>query len=118
MDLLYYNGNGLVAYVEDDNTTYSNNYQPTEEDHALIHALALFVDRRRRQITAYNSADINEDGSVDLSDLQIILNEMLGQTTGYAQRADINQDGSINITDYNLALNVMMGHLSEMEDDE
>lgn len=118
MDLLYYNGNGLVAYVEDDNTTYSNNYQPTEEDHALIHALALFVDRRRRQITAYNSADINEDGSVDISDLQIILNEMLGQTTGYAQRADINQDGSINITDYNLALNVMMGHLSEMEDDE
>ena len=121
MDLLYYTGNAVVTYIEDVNTTYYHNNvacQPTIEDHAMIHQLALFVDRRRRQIVAFNNADVNEDGIVDITDTQIVLNEMLGHNTGYGDRADVNHDGIVDISDYNQVSQVMLGHLDEMGDDE
>lgn len=121
MDLLYYTGNAVVTYIEDDTTTYYHNNVaclPTDEDFAMIHQLALFVDRRRRQIEAFNAADVNEDGDVDVVDMQIVLNEMLGINTGYGDRADVNHDGYVDITDYNQVAHVMLGHLDEMGDDE
>ena len=78
----------------------------------------MFVHRRHRQITAYNNADVNEDGTVDVVDMQIVLNEMLGISTAYADRADVNRDGIVDIVDVNQISHVMLGHLSEMEDDE
>lgn len=121
MDLLYYTGNAVVTYIEDVNTTYYHNNvacQPTSEDHSMIHQLALFVDRRRRQIVAFNNADVNEDGIVDITDTQIVLNEMLGHNTGYGDRADVNHDGIVDISDYNQVSQVMLGHLDEMGYDE
>ena len=121
MDLLYYTGNAVVTYIEDDTTTYYHNNVaclPTDEDFAMIHQLALFVDRRRRQIQAFNDADVNEDGEVDIADMQIVLNEMLGLNTGYGDRADVNHDGYVDIADYNRVSQVMLGRLNEMGDDE
>ncbi|MBQ9822626.1 MAG: DUF4855 domain-containing protein [Muribaculaceae bacterium] len=117
MSLFYYMGNGLLAYAYDAQTPkvigqYSFSF--SDEDYEFLDRLAGFISRRRHQIELYNNADVNEDGDVDVVDLNIVLNEMLGYNTGYSDRADVNQDGSVDISDYNAAQNVMLGGLANI----
>lgn len=55
--------------------------------------------------------DINGDNLVDVSDVNIVINIMLGKadTDDYPGNADINGDGDIDVADVNLAINLMLG---------
>lgn len=50
--------------------------------------------------------DVNGDGSVDVSDVNEILNAMLGEAT--TADADVNGDGSVDVTDVNEVINIML----------
>ena len=54
--------------------------------------------------------DVNNDGSVNISDINVVIGIILGTTVddGTMQRADVNEDGSVNISDVNLLLNIIM----------
>jgi len=53
--------------------------------------------------------DINGDGSVDVSDLNILINVMLGIVDGEDYDGDLNGDGQVDVSDINLLVNSMLG---------
>lgn len=54
---------------------------------------------------------MNGDGLVDITDVNILINIVLGKTDAKEidGRADINEDYVIDITDVNLLLNLILG---------
>ena len=59
----------------------------------------------------FDLGDVNGDGTVDVSDVNIVLNIMLGleQAETYNGRADMNGDGEIDLADVNMVINKMLG---------
>lgn len=53
------------------------------------------------------TGDVNGDGTVDVTDINIIINVMLGRESNTS--ADINGSGNVDVTDVNLAINAMLG---------
>ena len=53
------------------------------------------------------NADLNDDGSVDISDVNIVINMMLGKDT--SNNGDITGDGQVDISDVNAVINAMLG---------
>ena len=55
--------------------------------------------------------DINGDGKVDVSDVNIIINIMLGkeQASDYPGNADLNGDNKVDVSDVNIVINLMLG---------
>jgi hypothetical protein len=52
------------------------------------------------------ASDINGDGTVDISDVNEVINMMLGKSPA---SADITGDGKVDISDVNAVINVMLG---------
>jgi RHS repeat-associated protein len=52
-----------------------------------------------------NPCDVNQDGTLTVSDVQSILNEVLGVT---AASHDLNHDGSVNVTDVQTVVNAVL----------
>ena len=59
----------------------------------------------------YQKGDINGDGKVDITDVNMIVNVMLGKTTASSCKGDPNVDGQggIDIADVNAVINIMLG---------
>ena len=55
--------------------------------------------------------DVNNDGSVDIKDLNIVINIVLGQDSAakYDGRADVNGDSRVDIVDVNAIINLILG---------
>ena len=58
-----------------------------------------------------NPKDINGDGRVDIVDINIVINVMLGKDDSVAWKtvSDVNNDGIVDISDINLIINDMLG---------
>ncbi len=54
----------------------------------------------------YASCDINADGSANVSDVQLIINEALGVL---AATHDLNSDGLVNVADVQIVINAALG---------
>ena len=52
--------------------------------------------------------DINGDGKVDISDVNAVINMMLGKNE-QTVAADLNDDGQVDISDVNAVINMMLG---------
>ena len=52
--------------------------------------------------------DITGDGRVDVSDVNVIINMMLGKTE-QTPVADLNNDGKVDVSDVNAVINIMLG---------
>lgn len=64
--------------------------------------MALFCD----SIASANVlGDLNDDGQVDISDINIVINVMLGKSD---VPADVNGDGVVDISDVNKVINIML----------
>ena len=61
--------------------------------------------------TEGNTGDVNGDGKVDISDVNIVINVMLGKDTNAIHKAksDLNGDGKVDISDVNAVINIMLG---------
>ena len=59
----------------------------------------------------YQKGDINGDGTVDITDVNMIVNVMLGKITASSCKGDPNVDGQggIDIADVNAVINIMLG---------
>ena len=62
------------------------------------------------------TGDVNGDGTVDISDVNAVINVMLGKSLtpspspgGEGSPADINGDGTVDIADVNMVINIMLG---------
>lgn len=53
--------------------------------------------------------DVNNDGVVDVSDLNVLLNIVLGGDDNTQGRSDVNGDGTVDISDVNVVINIMLG---------
>jgi len=58
---------------------------------------------------ASNPYDINGDGEVDLSDINILINHMLGKATDKTKECDFNNDGVIDVSDLTRIINCILG---------
>ncbi len=52
--------------------------------------------------------DVNRDGIVDITDVNVVINVILGTVTN--DLADVNADGIVDITDVNLIINYILGN--------
>ena len=61
--------------------------------------------------TTYTVGDVNGDGNVDVSDVNIIINIMLGKDDGsaYDGRQFVTDDTTVDVSDVNLVINIMLG---------
>ncbi|MBR6283199.1 MAG: chitobiase/beta-hexosaminidase C-terminal domain-containing protein [Muribaculaceae bacterium] len=55
------------------------------------------------------TGDVNGDKVVDIDDVNIIINIILGKSAQTTQ-ADVNQDGAVDIDDVNMIINLMLTH--------
>lgn len=54
--------------------------------------------------------DINTDGDVDIADVNVIINQLLGQgDAGSSTNGDLNRDGTVDISDVNALINIILG---------
>ena len=53
--------------------------------------------------------DIDGNDTVDIGDINIIINTMLGKTGEQFDGGDLNGDGKIDIADINMVINIMLG---------
>ena len=61
--------------------------------------------------TSTKKGDVNADGKIDIVDLNIVINIVLGsdQASNYNGRADVNSDSKIDIVDVNAIINLILG---------
>ena len=52
--------------------------------------------------------DMNQDSSVNVVDVQVLINIVLGQT-GCSGNCDVNGDGTVNVVDLQTLQNVILG---------
>ena len=65
------------------------------------------------QVSAAERGDVNGDNTVDVSDINIVINEILGK--GGTYNADVNGDGTTDVSDLNIVINIILG-MDEPED--
>ena len=71
-----------------------------------IDDLRVFYNERQTVL-----GDVNADGKIDVIDLNILTNIVLGQESAdsYNGRADLNGDGKTDIVDVNMVINLILG---------
>jgi hypothetical protein len=52
--------------------------------------------------------DVNDDGEVNISDINAIIDMIMGGHGVSVMRADVNGDGEVNIADVNMVLNIIL----------
>ena len=62
---------------------------------------------------AENRGDVNDDGQVDILDVQLCVNVVLGTESDSVTvlRADVNQDGDVNVLDIQVVVNMFLAPL-------
>ena len=73
----------------------------------------VYSETFRITIAEYLLGDVNNDGMVDISDINIIINVMLGkeQASDYGHRCYVTDDESVDISDVNAVINIMLGKI-------
>lgn len=64
-------------------------------------------------VGGYAMGDVNHDGAVNVTDVSLTVNHILGNATPvfYEENADMDQDGNINITDITNIVNLILSNL-------
>ncbi|MCQ2289140.1 MAG: dockerin type I domain-containing protein, partial [Muribaculaceae bacterium] len=68
------------------------------------------------QANAAVRGDVNGDNNVDVSDINIVINEILGK--GGTYNADVNGDGTTDVSDINIVINIILGKDTPEDDHE
>ncbi|MBQ7691536.1 MAG: hypothetical protein IJT30_10175 [Muribaculaceae bacterium] len=87
--------------------------EPTFNDNALLDANGNIAS----QVTISKPddnvrGDINASGNVDIDDLNICINIILGtaEANNYPGKADVNNSGIVDIDDLNIIINIILGN--------
>ena len=60
-------------------------------------------------VAAANSGDVNGDGKVNVSDVTMLVNLILGTVSMNQEAADVNGDGKVNVSDVTALINTILG---------
>ena len=66
--------------------------------------------KRFAKIVTDTPYDINDDGEVNIADLNVIINAIINNTSTINSTLDVNEDGEINIADINAIINLIIGN--------
>ena len=69
-----------------------------EDDDGVVRTIKVVQHNRKK----------NEDGTVDVSDLNIVINTILSINDYFDIRADVNADGEIDVADVNMVINSVL----------
>jgi len=93
---------------------------PGEPSHVYIYQYVpqRYIAMYELDLSAYSPkpqskpGDVNNDDVVDVSDINILLNIILGNDSAanYDGRADVTGDGSVDVSDVNAIINIMLGN--------
>ena len=92
-----YYARAKLTYLDEENVRRTTDYCP-------VISFVYKNEPRPQGVTG----DVTGDGKVDISDVNAVINIMLGKSS-YAPIADINNDGSVDISDVNAIINIMLG---------
>ena len=123
---VYVNGNEVLHAdgwtTTPSNCTWANSHETLEIPASLIrvgyNAIAIYIQQNwggayldydlTMEIGDGVTGDLNGDGHVDISDVNAVINMMLGKTTQTAA-GDVTGDGHVDISDVNAVINIMLG---------
>lgn len=105
------------------NNCYANHLTvepvPGEPSHVYIYQYVpqRYIAKYELDLSAYSPkpdtkpGDVNNDGIVDISDVNILLNIILSYDSAddYDGRADITKDGVVDVSDVNEVINIILG---------
>ncbi len=60
-------------------------------------------------VATANSGDVNGDGRVNVSDVTLLVNMILGTVTMVQEAADVNGDDRVNVSDVTALVNIILG---------
>lgn len=70
-----------------------------------------YLDIEKLDFLQQTVGDVNGDGNVDISDVNAVINMMLGKAD-QTDSADVNGDNNIDISDVNQVINIMLGKVT------
>lgn len=92
-----YYGRAKLTYLDEENVRRTTDYCP-------VISFVYKNEPRPQGLTG----DVTGDGQVDISDVNAVINMMLGKTA-QTPAADVNGDGTVDISDVNAIINIMLG---------
>ena len=105
-DLIFACTDGNVTWADEDGTLHAMQKGRTTLHctYGALHATCeIIVDDNYT-----DPCDVNGDGTVDISDVNKVINMMLGKI-GPTVVGDVNGDGQVDISDVNMVINAMLG---------
>ena len=104
-DLIFACTDGNVTWADEDGTLHSMQKGRTTLHctYGALHATCeIIVDGGGDN----KPCDVNADGTVDIADVNAVINMMLGKSPA---SADITGDGKVDVSDVNMVINAMLG---------
>ena len=100
-----YTTSSTLALNYDRTLPYDYNGEPLTIPARSVVTLVVDLEGQER------SLDVNVDGQVDVADVNLVINALLGKITDAVtlQRADVTGDGTVDIADVNTIINAMLG---------
>jgi hypothetical protein len=82
--------------------------------HRVYASLLFFFVLPVTAISAFVAGDVNESGTLEMTDLDSLINVALGASTDFA---DIDGSGKVDAVDYQLLVRALLGQLSDSDSD-
>ena len=109
-DVRYWNNEYEVMYNDFDGVVYENAVLQVPPGYKSVYQSADDWKKFKHieEFVGDIKGDINSDGSVDIADVNLCINTMLGKADQTAA-ADVSGDGAVDIADVNAVINLMLG---------
>ncbi|MDD2822481.1 MAG: hypothetical protein PHQ59_00190 [Candidatus Daviesbacteria bacterium] len=98
----FINSNGQI-----DNRQATITYQPATTTTSIPATVSNPTSTSSIQKSSVIKGDLNNNSSLDLGDMSVILSKWSSSLTGVVSNADLNGDGKVNSFDYSLMLNLL-----------
>lgn len=99
LDITYADGNAII------------NFGNRTETIALADIAYMEFTNKEYKGSKYDTGDLNGDGTVDVSDVNLLIDLVLGKITEdiLLGEPDISGDGTIDVTDVNILIDIILG---------
>ncbi len=99
--------NSTNTSLKNEAQTWLNNLNTSNDLYTTRATMIDYTTRLTNPVPTYKTEDVNQDGAVNIQDLQAAANQILG--TQSWSRADVNADGKFDVKDLQKIANVILG---------
>ena len=93
-----YYARAKLAYLDEENVRRNTDYSPV---------ISFVYNAGTRPVGLVG--DVDGNGTVDISDVNTVINVMLGKNSSAMLQADVTGDGTVDVADVNAVINIMLG---------